>query len=227
VTEPLLIVGAGGFAREAAQAVADLNAIEPRWDLLGFVDDDPSIEGKTLEGLPVLGRPEVVLASRRTARVIVCTGRPDNYFSRRRIVERLNLPVRRYATIIHPAASIPPAAEIGCGTVILAGVIVTTRARIGSHVAVMPACVITHDDVVGNFATLASGVRLGGSVSVAEGAYLGAGSLVREGLRIGAWSLVGMGSVVLRDVPAGQIWFGSPAVYRGEVTVPFVMDSTD
>jgi acetyltransferase-like isoleucine patch superfamily enzyme len=35
---------------------------------------------------------------------------------------------------------------------------------------------------------------------------------------IGSWSLVGMGSVVLRDVPAGQIWAGNPARYLRPAT---------
>ena len=76
---------------------------------------------------------------------------------------------------------------------------------------VMPACVLTHDDVLGDFATLASGVRLGGGVRVGMGAYLGAAAAVREGCRVGEWSLVGMGSVVLQDVPAFETWWGAPA----------------
>jgi len=34
---------------------------------------------------------------------------------------------------------------------------------------------------------------------------------VREGVTVGAWSLIGMGSVVLRDVPPGEVWIGGPA----------------
>ena len=65
-----------------------------------------------------------------------------------------------------------------------------------------------------DYATIASGVRLGGTVHIGTGAYIGAGALVREGVSIGAWSMIGMGSVVTRDVPAGQLWFGSPARNR-------------
>jgi acetyltransferase-like isoleucine patch superfamily enzyme len=35
--------------------------------------------------------------------------------------------------------------------------------------------------------------------------------LVREKLSIGAGAVVGMGSVVLQDVPAGEVWAGVPA----------------
>ena len=39
---PLLIVGAGGFARETVEAIRAINAIEPTWRLLGLLDDDPA-----------------------------------------------------------------------------------------------------------------------------------------------------------------------------------------
>jgi acetyltransferase-like isoleucine patch superfamily enzyme len=71
--------------------------------------------------------------------------------------------------------------------------------------------VLTHDDLIEDHATLAAGVRLAGWVVVADAAYLGSGALVREGVRIGAGALVGMGSTVLTDVPAGEVWAGSPA----------------
>ena len=87
----------------------------------------------------------------------------------------------------------------------------TASVTIGAHVVVMPQVVLTHDDAVGDFATLASGVRLGGGVQVKSEAYLGAGALVREQLTIGPAALVGMGAVVLRDVPGGEVWAGVPA----------------
>ena len=93
----------------------------------------------------------------------------------------------------------------------LAGVVATADVTIGAHVVVMPQTVLTHDDQVDDFVTIASGVRLGGGVHIEREAYLGAGAMVREGLCIGEAALVGMGSVVLTDVPARQTWVGVPA----------------
>ena len=89
--------------------------------------------------------------------------------------------------------------------------VLTAAVRVGAHVAVMPQVVLTHDDVVEDFATLASGVRLGGGARLERGAYVGSGALVREGTTVGAWALSGMGSAVLGDVPPGEVWVGSPA----------------
>jgi sugar O-acyltransferase (sialic acid O-acetyltransferase NeuD family) len=198
----LVIVGAGGFARETAAA-----ATAAGWRVLGFLDDDPALHGTTRSGLPILGP---VAAMAETA-VVVCVGNPRDYTARQRIVERLGLPAERYATVVHPAAEIGAGSVVGPGSVLLAGTVLTADVTVGSHVAVMPQAVLTHDDRVGDYATIASGVRLGGGAVLAAGAYVGAGALVLQGVTVGAWSLVGMGSVVLRDVPPGEVWAGNPA----------------
>jgi hypothetical protein len=36
----LVIVGVGGFGREIAWLVERINAMEPTWELLGFIDDN-------------------------------------------------------------------------------------------------------------------------------------------------------------------------------------------
>lgn len=206
----LLIVGAGGFARETAAAVHAVNAVRPTWRLLGFLDDDPALHGTRRGGVPILADTSAVHRMPDAA-VVVCVGNPGDPGSRARLVTRLGLPVDRYATIMHPSAQVGAGCRVGPGSVLLAQVALTTDVSVGSHVAVMPQVVLTHDDSVEDFVTVASGVRLGGSVRVATGAYLGAGALVREGLTVGAGSLVGMGSVVLTDVPPGEVWVGAPA----------------
>ncbi|MEV6596518.1 NeuD/PglB/VioB family sugar acetyltransferase [Actinoplanes sp. NPDC051346] len=200
----LVIVGAGGFARETAAAAA------ATWRVRGFVDDDPALHGTTRSGLPILGGVDSVLDMPEAA-VVVCVGNPRAYDVRQRIVERLGLPGERYATVVHPAAEIGAGSLVGPGSVLLAGTVLTADVTVGAHVAVMPQAVLTHDDRVGDYATVASGVRLGGGVVLGTGAYVGAGALLREGVTVGARSLVGMGSVVLGDVPPGQIWAGNPA----------------
>jgi sugar O-acyltransferase (sialic acid O-acetyltransferase NeuD family) len=208
----LVVIGAGGFGRETIEAVRALNADGARWQLAGYLDEDPTRRGTDVDGLPVLGGISE-LDRMPTAFVVVCTGRPDDYSSRPRIVQRLCLPPTRYARIIHPSASVSATSQVGPGSVLLAGAVLTAAVTVGSHVAVMPHVTLTHDDVVADFATLASGACLGGGVQVGQCAYIGAGALVREQLRVGPHALVGMGSVVTRDVPANQVWVGAPARY--------------
>jgi sugar O-acyltransferase (sialic acid O-acetyltransferase NeuD family) len=206
----LLLVGTGGFGREAAEAARAADAAGAPWRLTAFLDDDPARHGTEVSGLPVLGPPELA-RDRPDALVVLCTGRPDDYGSRRRLAERLELPEERYATVIHPAAVVGSTCTVGPGSVLLAGTVLTADATIGAHVCAMPHVVVTHDVRIEDYATLASGVRLGGSCVVGREAYLGSGASVREGLRIGAGAMVGMGAVVTHDVPDGRLWAGVPA----------------
>jgi sugar O-acyltransferase (sialic acid O-acetyltransferase NeuD family) len=205
MTEELVIVGAGGFAREAVGAVRASGT----WKLLGFLDDDVALHGTSRGGVEILGGPD--LAATLDASVVVCVGNPRDVTVRQRVVHRLGLAADRYATVVHPSVEVGPGCTVGPGSVLLAHSVLTADVTVGAHVAVMPQVVLTHDDVVGDCATLASGVRLGGGVRVGQAAYLGAGALVRETLTVGAGALVGMGSVVLADVPAGEVWAGNPA----------------
>jgi sugar O-acyltransferase (sialic acid O-acetyltransferase NeuD family) len=206
----LVVVGAGGFGRETVQAVHAMNSAGARWDLLGYLDDDPSLTGRLVDGTPVLGGlHELELLP--NASVVVCTGRPGNYASRPRLVEALGLPSERFATITHPSAVISTSSIVGSGSVLLACTVLTAAAWVGSHVAVMPHVTITHDDIIEDFATLGSGTRLGGGVRICLSAYVGAGALIRENRTVGAYALVGMGAVATTDVPPREVWAGVPA----------------
>jgi sugar O-acyltransferase (sialic acid O-acetyltransferase NeuD family) len=204
---PLLLLGAGGLAREALAAARTLPEL---WEPIGALDDDPTHHGHSLDGVPVLGGSELV-HDHPDASVLACVAGVHRPGSRSRIVERLDLPPERWATLVHPAASVAEGTELGVGTLLLAGVVVTAPQRIGAHVVAMPHVLLTHDDQVEDFVTLAGRATLAGTVHIGQHAYIGQGALIRENLKIGDLAVVGMGSVVLQDVPAGEVWAGSPA----------------
>ena len=207
---PLIIAGAGGFARETVSLVGAINSVAPRWELVGIVDDDPGLEGSLVAGLPVLG-PLDILNERTDVRVAVCIGNPSSPRVRERVVERLRLDPQRCATLVHPAAVVPDSARIGAGSVVHATSVMTADVVVGEHVAVMPGVVLTHDVVIEDFCTFGSGALVSGGVQIGSAAYIGAGCVIREGLRIGSGSVVGAGAVVTRSVPDDEVWVGNPA----------------
>jgi sugar O-acyltransferase (sialic acid O-acetyltransferase NeuD family) len=208
--EPLLLVGAGGFARETLELVGAVNRAAPRWEVRGLLDDDAALHGTLVGGVEVLG-PAAAVADHPDARVAACVASPGEPFRRLRLVDRLALPPDRWATLVHPAAVVAVSASIGPGSVLHAGTVLTADVRLGAHVAVMPAVVLTHDDVVEDGVTFGAGVRVAGAVTIQRGAYIGAGALVREHLVVGAGAVIGMGAVVTRRVPPGETWAGVPA----------------
>lgn len=51
---------------------------------------------------------------------------------------------------------------------------------------------------------------------VYDGASIGANSTILGGLTIGTGAMVGAGSLVTKNVPKGELWYGAPAIYRGQ-----------
>jgi sugar O-acyltransferase (sialic acid O-acetyltransferase NeuD family) len=206
VAETLLLVAAGGLAREVLAAVRT----HGRFDVVGFLDDAPELQGTTIDGVPVLG-PVDAVATRPEPLVLVCAG---HGLARERLVARLDalgVSPQRYATFVHPAAEVSDGCEVGAGSIVLAGVVMTAAVVLGEHVVVMPNVTLTHDDVLQDFSTVCAGVALGGAVVVGRGAYLGMGSSVRERTLVGAGATLGMGAVLVHDLPQGQTWAGIPA----------------
>jgi sugar O-acyltransferase (sialic acid O-acetyltransferase NeuD family) len=203
---PLLLVAAGGLAHETLALIRGQGV----HNLIGFLDDDPDLIGATIEGLPVLGLIEDVTAFQQ-ARLLVCAGKGG---ARESIVRRLNtlgVGQTRYVTIVHPSVEVPAGCAVGMGTILLAGVVLTAAVSIGDHVVVMPNATLTHDCVLEDYATICAGVALGGNVTVQRGAFVGMNASVREGASVGAGATLGMGSVLLHDLPAREIWAGVPA----------------
>ena len=208
--QPLVLFGAGGHAIEVAQIVRDINAIAPRWQLLGaLVDAAYRPVGEGGSSLPILGDAGW-LAEHRDVAVVVAIGEPQ---ARRRIVLdlRAQLAGLHFATLIHPRAWIAAGSEPGEGSVVFAGALVNVDVRIGAHVIVNLGGTISHDCRIGDFASLGPGVRLPGRVQVGEAADLGAGCSARPGVRIGAGVVLGAGAVAVDDLPAGCVAAGVPA----------------
>jgi sugar O-acyltransferase (sialic acid O-acetyltransferase NeuD family) len=202
----LLLVGASGLAREVLSTGIT--------GVVGILDDNVDLTDAEVAGVPVLG--PVASAARRAEQLLVCVGPSEG---RRNIVRRLaglGVTPDRYETYVARSARIGATSEVGAGSILLDGVVVTADATLGSHVVVMPNCTITHDDVVDDFATLAAGVALGGSVRIRRAAYIGMNASVRQGLTVGKSATIGMGAVVLSDVPEGQTWAGVPARQLGD-----------
>lgn len=197
----LAIWGAGAHARIVAEA-AELSG----WTEPGLFD-----RGQARPGDPwkVLGDDEALLQRiGEFEGVIVALGDNDQRLD---WTLKLGANGARLATIIHPAAWVSPRAYLGPGTVILAGGIVCTGARLGRAVIVNTAASVDHDNRIGDGVHIAPGARLAGNVTVGDRSWIGLGAVVREGLSLGEDVVVGAGAAVVKSVETGQTVVGVPA----------------
>lgn len=202
-TKPLLIFPCNGNGVEALDCLGDA------FRLIGFIDDTPEKQGRTVHGQPVFGRD--ALQRWPDAYVLAVLGSPTSYRIRKKMIDGLMIPIERFATVIHPAATVSPLAVIGRNVLIMAGVVITSNSVIGNHVCVLPNTVIHHDAVIGDWSLIGSNVTIAGAAIIGENCYIGSGTSIMNGLDVGDGALVGLGSSVIKSVPAQAKIAGNPA----------------
>ncbi|AGW91661.1 hypothetical protein N234_16655 [Ralstonia pickettii DTP0602] len=204
---PLVIYGAGGFAREVLQVALDMNAEAQRWDVQGFLVDPGYEVSEPVHGLPVITTDSWEAPA--NVEMVVAIGDTS---ARRAIAERMQARFGvRFATLIHPSAWVGRQVKMGEGTVICAGAMITTDIVIGRHVHVNLGCTIGHDAVLEDFVTLNPSVNVSGNVHLCEGVMAGTGVKLIPHVRVGAGTVLGAGAVAVADLPPDVTAVGVPA----------------
>jgi sugar O-acyltransferase (sialic acid O-acetyltransferase NeuD family) len=207
---PLVILGTGGSAYDLLDLIEAINRATATWDVVGFLDDAQP-PGTSHLGLPVLGSIDEAWRLPPGLTFANAIGCERTFRRLPEILASTGLDAGRFATLVHPAASVSARAGLGRGLVVGFGAAISGGARVGDLVALGPGCLVGHEAMIRDYSILAPGAVLGGSVHVGRGCYLGSRSAVRQHLRVGDGALVGMGAVVVRDVPPGSTVAGNPA----------------
>ena len=204
----VVIIGAGGAGREACWVFEEANCHAKKWNVVGFIDDSPALQGASICDLPVLG--DFSWLKRNSAqkfRVICPIGNPR---TRKLLVQRASSLGLTFCSVIHPSVRASRWVEIGPGSIICAGAILTTHIKIGSHVVMNVGCTIHHDSIVGAYCNLNPACRIAGTVNIGVGVELGMASVVLQNRTIGDWSIIGAGAVVTTDIPSHVTGVGVP-----------------
>ena len=204
--EKLVVFGAGGHAK----VVIDIIEQQGSYEIAGLLDDDLKHQGKRFFGYPVLGtRADLpALFSAQLRHAIVTIG--DNA-SRAAVAAHLDQHGWRFASAVHPRASMGRGVKIGPGSVVMAGCVVNADAYLGGQVIINTGATVDHDCRIEDAVHIAPGCHLCGGVSVGHRSLLGAGTTVTPGVSIGSRAIVGAGSVVIHDVADDARVSGVPA----------------
>lgn len=202
----IVIIGAGGFGREVAWLIEDINKENKEWNLIGFVDDDESIKETKINGYNIVGNIEWLKG--QSLYVVSAIAEPK---TKKHVIGRLQDSRNQYPILIHPSVILSKRISFGQGTVICAGSILTVDIEVGEHVIVNLDCTIGHDASIGNYSTILPSVNISGDVRTGECVSVGTGTSIIQGKNIGKNTIIGAGSVVVKDLPADCTAVGSPA----------------
>jgi sugar O-acyltransferase (sialic acid O-acetyltransferase NeuD family) len=200
---PLIILGSGTFAMETLDIAETAGGFAP----LGFINSvERPAPGARHASLPVFWVDDVPYGPDDCWLVagIVSTGR-------RGLIETMETRGYRFASVVHPMASVSRRSTIGDGCVVNAGVVVSQSTAIDAHVVLNRGCLIGHDNQIGRFCTIGPGANIAGGNRLGAGVYVGAGVVILDHLSVGAEAVVGAGAVVVKPVPANAMAVGIPA----------------
>jgi sugar O-acyltransferase (sialic acid O-acetyltransferase NeuD family) len=207
-TQKLLMVGSSGHASVLVDAIE----LAAQFEFVGYVDDTVE-RGAIRRGRPILGAfADVarICAQQLIEHVVIAIGdnwsRRKIYFDFVRACPSLNFP-----SIKHPSAFVSSSAQIGRGSVVLAGAHVGPNSRIGEFCILNTGSSLDHDCTLQDFASIAPGVFTGGLVEIGECSAVGVGASISDRISIGRHTVVGTGAVVVRNIPDLVVAYGSPA----------------
>jgi len=190
----LALIGAGGFANEIRAHMKEFN-------LKCFVDE--KYYKKNNDNISPLSEfdPEEY-------NVAVTIGDSS---ARHEIVNRLPKNTE-YFTYIHPSAQIiGNDVEIGEGSIICAGAIITTNCVIGKHAHINLLTTIGHDCRIGDFFTTAPGAKISGNCNIGDRVYFGTNSCIRQKLNVCDDVTVGLNAGIVKSIDSPGVYTGTPA----------------
>jgi len=207
--EELVILGAGGFGREMVFIISEINRRFNRYKILGFVDNDLSLKGKTINGYPVLGDDIWLLNYQKKVNLVICIGNPK---ARERAVAKYSTRCNVvFPNIVADNAKCSDDIKMGKGCIICFSAIITVNVTLGDFVLVMNNSVIGHDSVLADFSTILPSTTVSGNVSIGKHAEIGVGTNIIQQKSIGKNVIIGAGAVVVSDIPDNCTAVGVPA----------------
>ena len=188
------LIGAGGFADEVKAHMGDFT-------MKCFVDDKYyTPNDKNILPLSSFNPNEY--------EVLIAIGDGK---TRKEIVDRLPKDTK-YFSYIHPSAEIlGNDVEIGEGSIVCAGAIVTTNCIIGKHTHLNLHTTIGHDCRISDYFTTAPGAKVSGNCNIGECVYFGTNASVRQKITICDNVTVGLNAGVVKNINEPGTYVGVPA----------------
>lgn len=204
----LIIVGAGGFAREVFAWARDVQERSQEWTIHGFLDDNlTALDGYNYQ-IPILDTIKNYQPQENDCFVMGIAA-PTKIK-----IDIANFLLNRgadFIELIHPTVIIGNNVQFGKGCIVCPNAAFSCDIVIGNFVTINAFAGIGHDVTIGDGTTLNSFVNINGHCRIGEGVEFGSHAATIPGISIGDFAKIGAGSVVVKNVKPGTTVMGVPA----------------
>lgn len=209
--QDIVIIGAGGFGREVAEIIDDINKEKKQFNLLGFLDDNEQALKDFPSSYHVIGSTEIDLTTFKQVNFSIAVG---DALKRSTYAKMIAIAGAKMQTIVHPLSKVSPTAMIGAGAIFCPFSYAGTLSLIGENAVLNVYSSVGHDSKVGRNSVISPYVAITGNVQVGEGSFIGAHATITPGVSIGKHAKIAAGVTVTRNVEPGSLVWGYPAKSR-------------
>lgn len=205
----ILIYGYGGFGHEVACLIAQINARDPQWNVLGYIDDGVAI-GTSCSYGKVLGNIDTLNTWDKPVSVAIAIGSPVHLES---VSRSITNPLVDFPNLLAPNTFYfdEKAIKMGVGNIITFGCRFSCNVTIGNF-NVLDGCVsLGHDVVIGSYNMMFPEVRISGQTIIGDKNYFGSRCFAAQCIKIGNANRFGAGSFILRKIKDAGLYMGNPA----------------
>lgn len=190
----VVIIGAGGLARELAEWCKD------EYKVVGFSGYETDVVGNF--GVDILP------LHTNTRYALMAIGSPE---LKTKLYHQLSDRGFYFLHFIHPSSVVANTRTISQGAIVAPKCLISTDVFIGmcSYVNFMVG--IGHDTIIEDFVQINPGAQIGGNAVIESGSLIGSGSTILHKVKIGKNAVVGSGSVCARNVECNTTVLGNPA----------------
>ncbi len=172
-------------------------------NLSGVIDIDENAKHKELS---IYQEKQLNFIENKIDSVIIGIDSPEKKKYLNSIYENANI---RIASLLY--TTLNSSCSTKDGLIIQENAIISNNCNFGKNVKVNIGATIMHDNIIGNFVTIAPRAVLLGRVIIEDCVFIGANATILPNVIVGRNSIVGAGAVVTKDVPHNTIARGVPA----------------
>lgn len=216
----IVMIGGSNAFWEIIELINDINEVNPRYEVIAILDDNPELHGKNLNGLIVDGPISKARNFSDDVSFVFAIGSINTHLVRAQILEDLNIPENRFVTLIHPTVKLFSTSQIGNGCIVHYGTVIFNHTVIGPFCVIAANCVIAVSNYMGRGVLFGSNVTTTIGVKVGSYSFVGSSTSIGEKVIVEPGAKIGMGSLILKNIKAGAFVLGNPLKVLGKDDVP-------